>query len=109
MLSLRAAVERWPLAGRFAISRGSKTEAEVVLVEIGDGPFSGRGECTPYPRYGETAQGVLAQIEGLRDDIQAGLDRAALQARLPPGAARNALDCALWDLAAKRDGVPAHM
>jgi L-alanine-DL-glutamate epimerase-like enolase superfamily enzyme len=108
MRSLRAAVERWPLAGRFAISRGSKTEAEVVLIEIGDGPFSGRGECTPYPRYGETVQGVLAQIEGLRDDIQAGLERAALQGLLPPGAARNAIDCALWDLEAKRGGVRAY-
>jgi L-alanine-DL-glutamate epimerase-like enolase superfamily enzyme len=105
--ALDARVERWPLAEAFVISRGSKTEAEVVVAEITDGPHRGRGEAVPYARYGETLASVLAQIEGVRPQIEAGLDRADLQGRLPPGAARNALDCALWDLAAKRAGVRA--
>ena len=109
MRSLRAGVERWPIAGAFVISRGSKTEAEVVVVELGDGELRGRGECVPYPRYGETSAGVLGQIGALRGEMEAGLDREALQARLPAGAARNALDCALWDLEAKRSGVPAYV
>jgi L-alanine-DL-glutamate epimerase-like enolase superfamily enzyme len=99
--------ERWPVAGRFAISRGSKTEAHVVVVEISDDAVRGRGECVPYGRYGETVEGVMAQIEGARDAVEAGCGRDELQRRLPAGAARNALDCALWDLEAKRSGVPA--
>ncbi len=99
--------EAWPIAGRFAISRGSKTEARVVVAEIvGEGAV-GRGECVPYPRYGETVAGVLAAIEVLRPAIEGGVDRATLQDLLPAGAARNALDCALWDLQAKQDGVRA--
>ena len=88
--------ERWPIAGIFSISRGSKTEAEVVVAELTDGHFVGRGECTPYLRYGETVAGVTAAISGLADDILNGLDRAALQRALPAGAARNALDCAFY-------------
>ncbi|MBX6322566.1 MAG: dipeptide epimerase [Rhodospirillaceae bacterium] len=107
---LTVAAERWPIAGTFTIARGSKTVAEVVVVtlrEEEDGRVAvGRGECTPYPRYGETTAGVIACIEGLRAAIEDGLDRTALQATLPPGAARNALDCALWDLEAKRTGRP---
>ena len=99
--------ERWPIAGAFTISRGSKTEAHVVVAEISRDGATGRGECTPYGRYGETVEGVLAEIERVRGDIEAGLDKADLQDRLPPGAARNALDCALWDLEAKLTGVPA--
>lgn len=106
MLSVRC--ERWPIAGAFTISRGSKTEAEVVVAELTDGTFTGRGECTPYPRYGETAVGVAAVIAGLGDDIRRGLDRVALQRALPAGAARNALDCAFIDLEAKRTNRPAH-
>jgi L-alanine-DL-glutamate epimerase-like enolase superfamily enzyme len=100
--------ERWPIAGAFTISRGSKTEAEVVVAELIDGAFAGRGECTPYPRYGETVAGVAAAIAGLADDVRRGLDRAALQQALPAGAARNALDCAFIDLEAKRADRPAH-
>ena len=103
-LSLSVAVERWPIAGSFAISRGSKTEAVVVVAELGDGKARGRGECVPYARYGETVEGVAAAIEALRPRLEAGLDRAGLQAALPPGAARNALDCAFWDLEAKAGG-----
>ena len=106
ILSVRS--EGWPIAGAFTISRGSKTEAEVVVAEISDGAFVGRGECTPYPRYGETVAGVAAAIAGLADDIRRGLDRSALQHALPAGAARNALDCAFIDLEAKRANRPAH-
>ncbi len=100
--------ERWPITGEFVISRGSKTEAHVVVAEIAQDGARGRGECTPYPRYGETVDSVRGQIEVARAEIEAGLDRAALQTFMPPGAARNALDCALWDLEAKRSGVPAY-
>jgi L-alanine-DL-glutamate epimerase-like enolase superfamily enzyme len=107
--SLRAAEEHWPLAGEFVISRGSKSEARVVTVEIAEAGLRGRGECTPYERYGESAPGVLAQIEAAIPAIEAGAGRAELQGLLAPGAARNALDCALWDLEAKQAGVPAHV
>jgi L-Ala-D/L-Glu epimerase len=100
-------MERWPLARPFVISRGAKTEAEVVVVEIVAGPYRGRGEAVPYARYSETIEGVLAQIEGVRDRVEAGAGCAELQGLLPAGAARNALDCALWDLEAKRAGVRA--
>jgi L-alanine-DL-glutamate epimerase-like enolase superfamily enzyme len=105
-LSLRLTVERWPIAGSFAISRGAKTEAVVVVAELGAGKARGRGECVPYARYGETVAGVTAAIEALRPRIEAGLTRAELQAAMPPGAARNALDCAYWDLEAKLAGRP---
>lgn len=107
MRKLAVAVERWPIAGAFTIARGAKTEAEVVVAEIAEAGARGRGECVPYARYGETLQAVLAQMEDIRADLEGGLDRAGLQARLPAGAARNALDCALWDLEAKLTGVPA--
>jgi len=97
----------WPIAGEFRISRGAKTEAEVVLVELTEGGALGRGEATPYARYGETTEGVLALIESVRGAVERGLSRLELQRALPAGAARNALDCALWDLEAKRTGVPA--
>jgi L-Ala-D/L-Glu epimerase len=100
--------ERWPIAGAFTISRGSKTAAEVVVAELVDGAFTGRGECTPYPRYGETVEGVAADIARCAADIAHGLDRAGLQRALPAGAARNALDCAFIDIEAKRAGRPAH-
>lgn len=101
-------VERtsWPLRGVFAISRGARTHANVVTARIRDGEIVGRGECVPYPRYDESVDGVVAVLEGLGDAVAAGLDRTALQQRLPAGAARNALDCALWDLEAKRSGRP---
>jgi len=103
---LRLQKESWPLAGRFAISRGSRTVSEVVLAEIEQDGRIGRGECSPYPRYGESVDGVMAAIEGLRGNIESGLGREALQRLLPAGAARNAIDCALWDLEAKLSGKP---
>jgi L-alanine-DL-glutamate epimerase-like enolase superfamily enzyme len=106
--TLQVTSERWPIAGAFTISRGSKTEAVVVVAEVSDGVYLGRGECVPYARYDETVDGVQAAISALAPQIAAGLDRAGLQRALPAGAARNALDCALWDLAAKRAGRPVH-
>jgi L-alanine-DL-glutamate epimerase-like enolase superfamily enzyme len=107
MRRLTVRAESWPIAGSFTISRGSKTKADVVLVEIADGEVVGRGECVPYPRYGETIGGAIAAIEQLQPQIENGLDREALQTAMRPGAARNAVDCALWDLEAKRTGRPA--
>jgi L-alanine-DL-glutamate epimerase-like enolase superfamily enzyme len=107
-LTLALAAERWPIAGSFAISRGSKTEAVVVVAELGDGKARGRGECVPYPRYGESVESVMTQINTMRSQLAAGLDRRALQTAMPPGAARNALDCAFWDYDAKRSGRPVH-
>src|SRR5215467_13397102 len=103
---LRVRCERWPIAGAFTISRGSKTAAEVVVAELTDGAFTGRGECTPYLRYDETVPDVVAAIERCAGDIERGLERAGLQHALPAGAARNALDCAFIDLEAKRAGRP---
>ncbi|MCI4680227.1 dipeptide epimerase [Rhodoblastus acidophilus] len=100
-------VVRFPLKNPFVISRGAKTEAVTVVATVSQGPRTGRGECTPYSRYGESVDSVAASIESARDAIEAGADRAALQKLLPAGAARNALDCALWDLEAKICGVPA--
>lgn len=105
-LNLAARIERWPIAGGFTISRGAKTEAVVIVAEVSrqsrDGKaFVGRGECVPYARYGETPEGTLEAIRAMQDALGNGLDRQALQLRIKPGAARNALDCALWDLEAK--------
>jgi L-alanine-DL-glutamate epimerase-like enolase superfamily enzyme len=107
--SLEVAVERFPIAGRFAIARGSRTEAVVVTATISEGNAVGRGECVPYARYGETVEGVALAIAGLGDRITDGLDRIELQDALPAGGARNAIDCALWDLESKLTGVPAHV
>ena len=89
------------------IARGAKSEAELVVVEVSAGEARGRGECVPYARYGETVESVLARLEAARPHIETGATAGALQALMPPGAARNAVDCALWDLEAKRTGVPA--
>ena len=86
------------LAQVFTISRGSRTEAKVLTVRIEDGDHVGWGECVPYARYDETLESVTAQIEAL----PAAFTRAELQSLLPAGAARNAVDCALWDLEAKK-------
>ena len=127
--------ESWPLTATFTISRGARTTAEVVVVEIaaanavgrganavghganavGHGANAvgrganvvGRGECVPYPRYGESPDGVVELIESVRGEVESGMTRAALQTALPAGAARNAIDCALWDLTAKQTGRPA--
>jgi L-alanine-DL-glutamate epimerase-like enolase superfamily enzyme len=96
-------VERWPIAGEFVISRGARSEATVVVAELSDGRHVGRGECVPYTRYGETVESVVAEIEAARLD---GLDRQALRRSMKHGAARNALDCALWDFEAKASGRP---
>ena len=95
--------ETFRLAQVFRISRGARTEARVLTVTLEEGAHQGRGECVPYARYGETLESVTAQVAGL----PAGIDRAALQDALPPGAARNAVDCALWDLEAKAAGCRA--
>jgi L-alanine-DL-glutamate epimerase-like enolase superfamily enzyme len=107
-MELSVRIERWPIAGAFAISRGSKTEAVVVVVELSDGTHRGRGESVPYARYGETPDGIVAAIDGLRPALRRGLDRAALQGAMTAGAARNALDCAYWDVNAKQTGRPAY-
>src|SRR6266853_914358 len=103
-LKLVARIERWPIAGSFTISRGAKTEAVTVVAEVSRGSHTGRGECVPYPRYGETPEATLAALLSMRDALRQGLDRPALQAAMPSGAARNALDCALLDLEAKTTG-----
>jgi L-alanine-DL-glutamate epimerase-like enolase superfamily enzyme len=102
---LNVQLESWPIAGTFTISRGSKTTAEVVKCSISDDSWLGQGECVPYRRYGETIEGVMADIEAMRAAIEAGLSRKELQDKMKPGAARNALDCALWDIDAKRTGL----
>lgn len=103
-LTVRA--ESWPLARPFAISRGVKTAADVVVVEIAEDGVKGWGECVPYPRYDETIDSVTAEIEEQRGAIENGVDNGAIQSLMAAGAARNAVDCALWDLAAKKAGAP---
>jgi L-Ala-D/L-Glu epimerase / N-acetyl-D-glutamate racemase len=105
--ALSVSVERWPIRGGFTISRGSKQEAMVVVATIHNGDHRARGECVPYARYGESVDGVVQAIEACRPAIAQGLDRVGLQGLLPAGAARNALDCALWDLEAKISGRSA--
>jgi L-alanine-DL-glutamate epimerase-like enolase superfamily enzyme len=100
-------IEHWPIAGSFVISRGAKTEATVIVVELRDGLFVGRGECVPLARYNQTVEGEVSSIRGLAEAVAGGLNRTALQSALPAGPARNALDCAFWDLEAKRAGKPA--
>ncbi|HEV7601462.1 MAG TPA: N-acetyl-D-Glu racemase DgcA [Bradyrhizobium sp.] len=101
---LAARIERWPIAGAFTISRGAKTEAITVVAEVSQGGPTGRGECVPYARYGETPEATLAALLSMRAALRKGLSRQALQGALPAGAARNALDCALIDLEAKVGG-----
>ncbi|KAB2911932.1 MAG: dipeptide epimerase [Hyphomicrobiaceae bacterium] len=102
-LSIEASIETWPIAGTFTISRGSKREAAVVVARVSDGAITGRGECVPYGRYGETVESVCAQIASLATVA----DRSSLLQTMPSGAARNAIDCALWDYEAKSSGTPA--
>lgn len=103
---LTIAEERWPIAGSFTISRGAKTEAHVVTVMLTHGPYTGHGECVPYPRYGETVPQVIAALDAARGAIEAGISRQDIPALLEPYAARNALDCALWDLESNIAGKP---
>jgi L-Ala-D/L-Glu epimerase len=103
-MNLTVRIERWPLQRAFTISRGSKTEAVVVIAELQRGEHRGRGEAVPYLRYGETPEGVAAAVEAIGPALRNGLDRSALQTVMRAGAARNALDCAFWDLEAKERG-----
>lgn len=98
--------ESWPIRGAFRIARGARAAADVVVVELHDGGRVGRGECVPYARYGESVDSVRSEIEA----VCRGLDRSGARERvraMPAGAARNAMDCALWDLEAKQAGKPA--
>jgi L-alanine-DL-glutamate epimerase-like enolase superfamily enzyme len=97
----------WPMRGTFRISRGARTETPTVIAEVEEDGAIGKAECVPYPRYGESSDSVLAEIESVRPAIEGGMSIAALQDAVPAGAARNALDCALWDLAAKQGGKRA--
>lgn len=99
--------EAWAIAGAFRIARGSKTEAHVLCVEVEDDGHIGRGESVPYGRYGETMDGSVTEVEAVRGMVEEGFGIEALQTLMKPGAARNALDCALWDLRAKQSGIPA--
>lgn len=96
--------DRFPLKAPFRIARGVKTAADVVTVTIAEDGMAGRGEAVPYPRYGESVESALAAIGSARGLIEQGAGREALLEALPPGAARNALDCALWDLEARMSG-----
>jgi L-alanine-DL-glutamate epimerase-like enolase superfamily enzyme len=104
-LSIEAKEEIWPLKQPFRISRGSRTQARVVVVTVSDGKHIGRGESIPLARYNQSTASVLAQIESITGEKN--LNRQGLQDLLPAGAARNALDCALWDLDAKTSGKRA--
>jgi L-Ala-D/L-Glu epimerase len=108
-LRITAAVERWPVAGQFIIARGAKTYVDVLVVAVSDGNHIGYGEGTAIYYHGESAESCLAQVESVIDRLD-GLDadsaRVSLQMLLPAGAARNALDCALWDVAAKAAAIP---
>ena len=103
--TLRAQHQRFALKRPFRIARGVKTAADVIEVTIEDGGISGRGESVPYARYGESVEAVLAAIGEVRAAIEAGASRQALLSLLPAGAARNAVDCALWDLEARLAGT----
>lgn len=106
--SLSVTQERFPIAGTFTISRGSKTEADVVTVRIEEDGLQGWAECVPYGRYGETIESVMHEIATIAGAVSEGLGRTDLLDAMRPGAARNAVDCALWDLEAKTTGMPAH-
>jgi L-alanine-DL-glutamate epimerase-like enolase superfamily enzyme len=104
--TLTVAVGRWPIAGGFTIARGTKTEAVVVVATVTRNGFAGRGECVPYARYDETVEGVVDALQAQAGAIAQGADRADLLHTMPAGAARNALDCALWSVASKAAGKP---
>ncbi|ORE95380.1 mandelate racemase [Stappia sp. 22II-S9-Z10] len=104
-MRLTARAEDFPIAGVFSIARERRTVSRVVVAEISDGTHTGRGEAVPYPRYGESVEGVLADIMALAPQVADGLTREALQDAMKAGAARNAIDLAFWDLEAKQTGV----
>src|SRR3989440_12940520 len=101
-MQTKAKEETWPLKNVFRISRGERSETNVVVVTVSDGEYAGHGECVPIRRYNQDIASVLKQIESVKSEKD--LDRHKLQKLLPAGAARNALDCALWDLEAKKSG-----
>ena len=103
--SLEIQHDSFPIAGTFTISRGAKTAADVITCVLTQAGTKGWGECVPYKRYGETMESVAAQIEAARPLIEGGISRQDLLSAMPPGAARNAVDCALWDLEAKLGGL----
>jgi L-alanine-DL-glutamate epimerase-like enolase superfamily enzyme len=106
MMQFQVEKEVWPLKGIFRIARGARTHAHVVTVTLTQNGFAGRGECVPYARYQEDCETVIAQLEAVRAIVENGIDLASCQEILPAGAARNALDCALWDLEAKTSSQP---
>ncbi len=109
-MRITAEIEVWPLQAEFRIARGTKREAAVVVAIVERDGIIGRGECTPYARYGEAPEATRDAIRAVPVAALAGVNaRATLQSLLPPGAARNALDCALWDLAAKQNAKPVHV
>jgi L-alanine-DL-glutamate epimerase-like enolase superfamily enzyme len=103
--ALEVRVESWPTAERFSIARGEKWEARVVVAEIREAGHRGRGECVPYARYGESVEGVAETLASWQDELAAGMSREELRRARPAGAARNAADCALWDLEARQRGT----
>lgn len=103
---LETTITSFPIAGVFTISRGSRTTADVIICSISERGVTGRGECVPYKRYGETLESVEAQILAERDFLVDAGSRHELLRRMKPGAARNAIDCALWDLESKLAQVP---
>ena len=103
-LSVKAKVERWPVKGAFIISRGAKTHVDVVVCSVSDGTYTGRGESTPIYYEGETAENCVSAIESFADS-HSHFDRLTLLDQMPRGAARNALDCALWDIECRVHGV----
>src|SRR5947199_3288399 len=105
MRTIHAREEVWPLKEVFRIARGACTEARVVVVTVSNGEHTGRGECVPIARYNQSTESVITQIESIKEEKS--LDRQHVQKLLPAGAARNALDCALWDLQAKISGKRA--
>ena len=107
MSSLTITRDTFQLAEKFTISRGSRTEAQVLTVHLADGEHQGHGECVPYARYGESLDSVEEQIRSIADELANGIEREALQHKLPAGAARNAVDCAMWDLQSKQESTPA--
>jgi len=106
-LELGVTEQSWPLDKPFRIARGTRTEARVIVVKVSDGQHTGRGEAVPCARYGETVASTIAQLEQIFSKGTVGIDRQQIQKLLPAGAARNALDCALWDLEARFSGKRA--
>ncbi len=104
-LHIKAEIQTFPILGHFAISRETRTQQIVIHLTLQEDRITAQGECVPYKRYHETPEGVLASIQALIPALQAGMTRQQLQDALPAGAARNAIDCALWDFEAKKRGI----